>query len=61
MERRHLTEADLRAIVETEVHERSNAASEHEQNDRRDIARRLRSEADVLSRHLPPERQPIDE
>jgi uncharacterized protein len=56
VERRHLTETDLRAIVETEVRERSVAARGYEQIDRYDLARRLRSEADVLSRYLPPAR-----
>jgi uncharacterized protein len=56
VERRHLTEADLRAIVETEVHERSIAAIGYEQAGHNDLAQRLRSEADVLSRYLPPAR-----
>lgn len=52
VERRQLTEPDLRAIVEAEVHERSVAASGYEQVGRSDLAQRLRSEADVLSRYL---------
>jgi uncharacterized protein len=56
VERRHLTEPDLRAIVETEVHERSIAAIGYEQAGHNDLAQRLRSEADVLSRYLPPAR-----
>lgn len=54
VERRHWTEADLHAIVEKEVHERSVAAGGYEQIDRNDLAERLRSEADVLSRYLGP-------
>jgi uncharacterized protein YqeY len=51
-ERRHLTEADLRSIVENEVQERSVAAQEYEQLGRNDLAERLRAEAEVLSRYL---------
>jgi uncharacterized protein YqeY len=51
-ERHHLTEADVRAIVANEVRERSVAALEYEQLGRNDVAERLRSEAEVLSRHL---------
>jgi uncharacterized protein YqeY len=54
VEPRHLTEPDLRAIVETEVHERSIAAIGYEQAGHNDLAQRLRSEAEVLSRYLPP-------
>lgn len=53
-ERRHLTEADLRSIVENEVSERSAAAQEYEQLGRTDLAQRLRAEAEVLSRYLRP-------
>ena len=53
-ERRHLTEADMRAIVENEVRERSAAAQEYKQLGREDVAERLRSEAEVLSLHLGP-------
>jgi uncharacterized protein YqeY len=53
-ERRHLTEADLRSIVENEVLERSAAAQEYEQLGRTDLAERLRAEAEVLSRYLRP-------
>jgi uncharacterized protein YqeY len=53
-ERRHLTEADLRSIVEGEVRERSVAAKEYEQFGRNDLAERLRSEAELLSRYLRP-------
>lgn len=55
-ERRHLAEADLHAIVEKEVHERSAAAGEYERTGRDDLAERLRSEAEVLSRYLRPAR-----
>jgi uncharacterized protein len=51
-ERRHLTEADLRSIVENEVRERSVAAEEYERLGRDDQAERLRAEAEVLSRYL---------
>ncbi len=51
--RRDLTDADLHAILETEVQERSAAAAEYEQLGRDDLAERLRSEIDVLRRHLP--------
>lgn len=52
-ERRHLTEAALRSIIENEVRERSVAAEEYEQLGRNDLAERLRAEAEVLSRYLP--------
>jgi uncharacterized protein len=51
-ERRHLTAADLRSIVENEVRERSAAAQEYERNGRGDLAGRLRAEAEVLGRYL---------
>jgi uncharacterized protein len=51
-ERRHLTAADLRSIVEKEVRERSAAAQEYERNGRDDLAGRLRAEAEVLGRYL---------
>ena len=53
-ERRHLTEADLRSIVENEVRERSVAARKYEQFGRNDLAEGLRAEAQVLSRYLRP-------
>ncbi|MEV0703658.1 GatB/YqeY domain-containing protein [Saccharopolyspora sp. NPDC050389] len=53
-QRRNLTEADVRSIVENEVRERSVAAEEYEQLGRDDLAERLRAEAEVLSRHLKP-------
>ncbi len=52
-ERRELTEADVRAVVEAEVHERSMAAGGYEEIGRADLAERLRAEAEVLSRYLP--------
>lgn len=52
-ERRHLSETDVRTIVEAEVRERSDAAGEYEQAGQHDAARRLRGEAEVLSRYLP--------
>jgi uncharacterized protein YqeY len=54
VERLHLTEADVRSIVEKEVRERTVAAQEYERLGRDDVAERLRSEAGVLSRYLPP-------
>jgi uncharacterized protein YqeY len=56
MPRRQLTESDLRAIVEAEVQQRLVAATGYEQVGRHDLAQRLRSEGDVLSRYLPPTR-----
>jgi hypothetical protein len=53
-ERRHLTQADVHAIVEKEVGERSIAAGGYEQIGRNDLAERLRSEADVLRQYLAP-------
>ncbi|MFI9584043.1 GatB/YqeY domain-containing protein [Streptomyces sp. NPDC052236] len=53
-ERRHLTEADLRSIVENEIRERSLAAQEYEQLGRNDLAERLRAEAEVLRPYLRP-------
>lgn len=49
VQRRHLAEADLRAIVVREVHERSVAAGDYEQLGRGDLAELLRSETDVLA------------
>jgi uncharacterized protein YqeY len=56
VERRHLTEADLRAIIEAEVRERSVAAEGYVHVGRDDRAERLRAEADVLRRYLDPVR-----
>jgi uncharacterized protein len=53
-ERRPLTEADLRSILENEVRERSAAAEEYERFGRDDRAEQLRAEAEVLSRYLGP-------
>ncbi len=52
MQRRQLTESELRAIVEAEVHERLVAVAGYERTGRDDLAQRLRSEVDVLSRYL---------
>jgi uncharacterized protein YqeY len=52
VERQHLADADLRAIIEGEIRERSVAATEYEQIDRDEQARRLRLEAEVLRRYL---------
>lgn len=54
VERRDLSDLEVRAIVETEVQERSAAATEYERIGRNDMAQRLRAEADVLSRYLSP-------
>jgi len=54
VERRHLTDADLRSIVENEVRERLVAAEEYEKSSRNDVAERLRAEAEVLRRYLTP-------
>ncbi|HEX3785163.1 MAG TPA: GatB/YqeY domain-containing protein [Pseudonocardiaceae bacterium] len=51
-QRRHLTEADLRSIVEKEIWERSVAVREYERLGRDDLAERLRAESEVLSRYL---------
>ncbi|GAA1299324.1 GatB/YqeY domain-containing protein [Saccharothrix xinjiangensis] len=53
-ERRALTGADVRSIVEGEVRERSTAAAEYERLGRDDVAERLRAEAEVLNRYLGP-------
>lgn len=58
VERHHLTEADLRAILDREISQRLTAAAECEQVGRRDQAEHFRSEADVLSRYLPAEDAP---
>ncbi|MGH3094516.1 MAG: GatB/YqeY domain-containing protein [Streptosporangiales bacterium] len=52
VQRRQLTEAGLRTIVEAEVRERSVAASEYERAGRDDVAQHLRSEADVLGQYV---------
>jgi uncharacterized protein len=56
VERRQLTEHDVRGVVQAEMHERAAAALGYEQVGRTDLAQRLRSEAEVLSRYLPPAR-----
>ncbi|MBK1786388.1 GatB/YqeY domain-containing protein [Prauserella cavernicola] len=52
-QRRTLTDADVRAIVEQEVTERLSSAEDYERLGRTDPAERLRAEAAVLTRHLP--------
>jgi uncharacterized protein len=52
VERRRLTDADVRAIVEAEVRQRAAAAEEYDRLGRTEAATRLRAEADVLRRHL---------
>ncbi|CAM4218315.1 GatB/YqeY domain-containing protein [Kibdelosporangium persicum] len=52
IERRHLTDADLYAIVASEVEQRSAAADQYDKLGREDVAARLRAEADVLRHHL---------
>jgi hypothetical protein len=56
VERRRLTEHDLRGIVEAERDERTAAALGYERLGRAEQAERLRSEADVLDRYLRPAR-----
>lgn len=53
-ERRHLTETEVRAIIEAEVQERSVAANDYVRVGRDDVAERLRAEADVLRRYVAP-------
>ncbi|MGA6166843.1 GatB/YqeY domain-containing protein [Amycolatopsis magusensis] len=52
VERLHLTDADLHAIVDEEVQQRAKAAEEYERLGRAEQAERLRAEADVLRRYL---------
>ena len=52
VQRRQLTEAEVHSIVANEVAERLAAANEYEQHGRNEPADRLRSEAEVLRRHL---------
>jgi uncharacterized protein YqeY len=54
--RRHLTESDLRAIIQNEADQRAEAAAGYEQLGRGEHAERLRSEADLLRRYLRPAR-----
>lgn len=51
--RRVLSDADERAVVRAEADERSDAAAEYQKAGHRDVADRLRREADVLLRYLP--------
>ena len=50
--RRDLSEADVRAILRTEISDRRATAAEYERLDQAEQAARLRAEADVLSAHL---------
>ncbi|PRX99106.1 GatB/YqeY domain-containing protein [Allonocardiopsis opalescens] len=52
--RRRLTEEEVRSIVEKEARDRTAAAAEYERLGRTDAAERLRTEAEVLNRHLAP-------
>jgi uncharacterized protein len=51
-QRRDLTDADLRSVINNEVRERSTAADEYEQLGRTDHANQLRAEAEILRRYL---------
>lgn len=51
-ERRHLTDADLRAVVAKEIEDRTTAAKTYADAGREDAAQQLRAEADVLARYL---------
>ncbi|GAA4031786.1 hypothetical protein GCM10022247_66060 [Allokutzneria multivorans] len=51
-QRRDLTEADLRSIVENEVRERTAAAADYSARGLHDTATQLRAEAEVLRHHL---------
>lgn len=50
--RRHLTDDDVRTIVQREVDDRSAAAADYERHGRADLAEGLRAEAAVLGRYL---------
>lgn len=50
--RKHLTEADIAAVVRTEIAERVRAADEYESTGRPDRATELRAEADTLASFL---------
>lgn len=52
--RRRLTDAEVDAIVAAEVADRLNAAADADRSGHPVHARRLRAEAQVLSRYLPP-------
>lgn len=53
--RRVLTDAEVAEIVEREVRDRSDSAAQYHDLGRHEHARRLRAEADVLSRYLHPD------
>ena len=53
VERRALTDADVRGLVQSQVDQRSTAVREYEKLRRQDVADRLRAEADVLRGYLP--------
>lgn len=57
VERRHLTDADLRDIVAHEIRERTTSADEYDHLGRADAADRLRAEAAVLERALAQDRK----
>jgi uncharacterized protein YqeY len=50
--RRELTEADIAAIVTTEITDRQSAAAEYERLGRADQSERLRREAEILAKLL---------
>lgn len=52
VERRQLTDADLRSIVEKERQDRTAAAADYERLGHDELAEKLRSEAVVLDRYL---------
>ena len=53
VERRALTDTDVRGLVQSQVDQRSMAVREYEKLGRQDVADRLRAEADVLRGYLP--------
>lgn len=50
--RRELSEADVRAILRTEVSDRTGAADDYERLGQPEHAARLRAEAEFLNKHL---------
>ena len=52
VERRHLTEADVRAIIQNEIQERLLAAEQYNKLGRTDLVERLRDEVEVLNRYV---------
>ena len=56
VERRALTDTDVRGLVQSQVDQRSMAAREYEELGRQGAADRLRAEADVLRGYLPSSR-----